>query len=71
MSAFNVGEQVVIRCGECRGQKGRVLEKQPAEVYTVLLPGGRVLYYCAASLMAVSTRHRSIVEPAVWNPSRN
>ncbi|HKI30348.1 MAG TPA: hypothetical protein VKA46_00555 [Gemmataceae bacterium] len=63
MRLFIVGEGVVVRFGERRGQQGEVVEKQPADVHKVRLRDGTFLYFGSASLLGASS-DRSIRQAA-------
>jgi hypothetical protein len=69
---ITVGESVIIRNGERRGQHGRVVQRQAAEVYQVLLGDGTALFYCRQSLLReAAERAARLPAPAWGHPSRN
>jgi ribosomal protein L24 len=45
MMRFSKGDEVVIRFGKLQGQKGKVIETQPAQVYKVKTEDGSVHYF--------------------------
>jgi hypothetical protein len=69
---FSVGEHVVIRHGERQGQRGRVVERQPAEVYKVLLGDGTALFFCRQSLLREAAGRPTRLSASAWGvPSKN
>jgi hypothetical protein len=69
---FSVGEHVIIRHGERQGQHGQVVERQPAEVYKVLLGDGTALFFCRQSLQHEAAERPTRLPASAWGvPSRN
>lgn len=50
MDRFVVGNQVTIRYGTQRGQKGTIVKNQEANVFRVRLEDGSVLFFCGKGL---------------------
>jgi len=50
MAHFSVGDEVIIRFGKYQGQKVRVIEVQPADVYEVKVADGHILLYVEEGL---------------------
>ena len=47
---FCKGDQVIIRFGERRGQKGEIVDCQPARVYKVMAEDGSFLFFSGNGL---------------------
>ncbi len=72
MEPFSVGEHVIIRHGGRRGEHGRVVERQPAEVYKVLLADGTALFFCRQSLLRDAAEGPTRLPASAWgSPSMN
>ncbi len=72
MEAFSVGEHVIIRHGGRRGEHGRVVERQAAEVYKVQLGDGTTLFFCRQSLLPEAAERPTRLPASAWgSPSRN
>jgi hypothetical protein len=50
MTRFSVGEQVIVRFGKEQGQKARIMQSQPADVYKVKVANGSVLFFSGKGL---------------------
>ena len=50
MTQFSVGEQVIVRWGREQGQRARIIQSQPADVYKVKVENGSVLFFSGKGL---------------------
>jgi ribosomal protein L24 len=50
MTRFAKGDQVIIRFGTRQGQKGKIIESQPANVYKVRAEDGSVHFFSEKGL---------------------
>ena len=50
MTRFSVGEQVIVRFGKEQGQRAKIIQSQPADVYKVKVENGSVLFFSGKGL---------------------
>jgi hypothetical protein len=50
MTQFSVGEQVIVRWGREQGQRARIIQGQPADVYKVKVENGSILFFSGKGL---------------------
>jgi hypothetical protein len=50
MTRFAVGEQVIVRWGREEGQRAKIMQSQPADVYKVKVENGSVRFFSGKGL---------------------
>jgi hypothetical protein len=50
MTRFSVGEQVIVRWGREEGQRAKIMQSQPADVYKVKVENGSVRFFSGKGL---------------------
>jgi len=50
MTRFSVGEQVIVRFGKEQGQRAKIIQSQPADVYKVKVENGCVRFFSGKGL---------------------
>jgi hypothetical protein len=50
MTRFSVGEEVFVRFGKEQGQKAKIIQSQPADVYKVRVENGSVRFFSGKGL---------------------
>jgi len=65
MASYSVGDRVFIRSGYWQGQRGEVVQVQPAEVYEIRLGDGALLLFSKESL-----NRESAARPPHFLPGR-
>jgi hypothetical protein len=50
MTRFSVGDQVIVRWGREEGQRAKIMQSQPDDVYKVKVENGSVLFFSGKGL---------------------